>query len=96
VVDEELKADDQRSKARRTLLGFLTRRSYLKRPLVSAVLLPVATYGCELWGMSTSRAAPLGRVVDRGVQAVLGCSGSYCRAVAYEELGLGPRASGEG
>ena len=52
--------------------------------------MPVATFGCELLGMSTARVKPLGDVIDQGVQTVLGCTKSYCRRVAYEELGIVP------
>ena len=62
----------------------------IRLPLLKMVLVPVATYGCELLGMSTARVKPLSNVVDQGVQMVLGCTKSYCRRVAYEELGIEP------
>ncbi|ELQ75974.1 putative transposable element encoded protein [Trachipleistophora hominis] len=54
--------------------------------LVKSVLLPIATYGCELYGMSTARLAPLQRVIDHALKDVLSCGSSYCRKAAYEEL----------
>ena len=100
VVDEALDlrtaVKARRDAAQRTLhrmQTLLRKRAVplaIRLPLLKAVLVPVATFGCELLGMSTARVKPLGDVIDQGVQTVLGCTKSYCRRVAYEELGIVP------
>ncbi|ELQ75186.1 putative transposable element encoded protein, partial [Trachipleistophora hominis] len=68
---------------------FLTRKfvpAPIKMLLVKSVLLSIATYGCELYGMSTVRLAPLQRVIDHALKEVLSFGSSYCRKAAYKEL----------
>lgn len=100
VIDESLSQHtmvrgrrDAARNALQAMQALLLRRAVpvaVKLPLIRSALVPVATYGCELFGMNTARVAPLSAVVDRGMQMVLGCTRSFCRRVAYEELGIEP------
>ncbi|ELQ74836.1 putative RNA-directed DNA polymerase (reverse transcriptase), Non LTR Retrotransposon protein, partial [Trachipleistophora hominis] len=91
-LDLNVVIQDRKEKAIRAYHGmrpFLTRNfvpAPIKMLLVKSVLLPIATYGCELYGMSTSRLAHLQRVIDHALKDILSCSSSYCRNPAYEEL----------
>ncbi|ELQ76367.1 putative transposable element encoded protein [Trachipleistophora hominis] len=58
----------------------------IKMLLVKSVLLLIATYGCELYGMSTARLVPLQRMIDHALKNVLSCGSSYCRKATYEVL----------
>ncbi|KRH92872.1 putative transposable element protein [Pseudoloma neurophilia] len=67
---------------------FLLRKhvpAVIRAQLVRAVLVLIAIYGCELYGMSSARLHPLQRVIDRAIRDVL-YSSKCCRKAAYKEL----------
>jgi hypothetical protein len=54
--------------------------------IVKSCLVPVLTYGCELWGMAESRAVGPQRVLSQALRTVLGTRRST--AMAHATLGL--------
>ncbi len=86
--------EDRKEKARRaffSMAGFLTRKNIpipVKVQVVKSVLIPISTYGAELYGMSAQRVTPLQRVMDKAVRAILGAPSNFCRRAAFSELGL--------
>ena len=61
---------------------------FVKRMVLRSVLLPIALYGSELWGMSTARVEELQRVIDLGMRTVLGAGRGTCLVRLRRELGL--------
>lgn len=83
---------DRKDKARRALFGmqgFLCNRNIiwpLKIKLIKSVLVPVATYASELYGMAASRVKPLQQVVDKGLRMASLTRRNVNLVSLYEEL----------
>ncbi|MEG2480212.1 MAG: reverse transcriptase family protein, partial [Mucinivorans sp.] len=85
---------DRKEKAKKAFFsvkGFLAKRDIpvgIKLRVLKGVLIPICTYGCELYGMSAQRVSPLQKVMDNGVKLILAAPSNYCRKAAFNELGL--------
>lgn len=64
--------------------------------LVKACLIPVLTYGAELWGMNEARVHPCQRILDRAIRSLLGVSGksnATALSVLHREFDISPLAA---
>lgn len=64
--------------------------------LVKTCLIPVLTYGAELWGMNESRVILCQRVLDKALRTLLGVSDKSCvtaLSVLYREFDIPPIAA---
>lgn len=82
------------AKGRKTLEGLrkmLVNRkipAYLKLLLYRVKLLPVLTYGAEIWGMNSAVAKPLQRIADSALRLIVRGSKSTSLGRLREELGV--------
>ena len=60
-----------------------------KKMLIGGIIIPVVSYGSELFGMSEKRCSSLKKIVDRSLGMVLG-SKNFSRNRVYEEFDLKP------
>ncbi|PVU95733.1 hypothetical protein BB561_001622 [Smittium simulii] len=58
----------------------------LRAMLIRSVLLPMATYGGELFGMSMARSTKLQSIIDNACRAVMGCGSSTALSRLRDEL----------
>ena len=72
------------------MLRLLTQRQVpieIRRRAITGALIPVLTYGGELWGMSIVRSGPAQRVLNLALSTLLGTK-RVCAVRAMEELGI--------
>ena len=61
----------------------------IKKMIIQNYLIPVLTYGVEIFGMRESRLIKLKQVLDNSLKMILN-KGNFCRLRAYEELDIKP------
>lgn len=74
-----------------SLRGFLSEPRYpvyLKKLLLKAKLLPILTYGAELWGMNTQLCTGAQRVMDSACRMTMGVGKTTCLHRMRAELGM--------
>ena len=62
----------------------------IRRSIVTAVIAPIALYGCEVWGMSMVRCRPAGNIIDQAIRILTGYGSNFARRRVYEELNILP------
>ena len=80
----------QGRKAYCSMLRLLTQRQVpieIRRRAITGALIPVLTYGGEIWGMSIVRSGPAQRVLNLALSTLLGTK-RVCAVRAMEELGM--------
>ena len=73
-----------------SLAGVLRRRNIpvlLKRTLMNSLLVPVLTYGGEIWGMNTERARPLQKILDAATRLAVCAPANASLGRLHCELG---------
>ncbi|ELQ76088.1 RNA-directed DNA polymerase, Non LTR Retrotransposon, partial [Trachipleistophora hominis] len=91
-LDLKTVINDRKEKAQQALMIIRPLISRIEIPLpirvtlIKSVLIPTATFGSELYGMSSQRTAPIQRVIDKAVRCAMACPANYCRLTAYEEI----------
>ncbi|PVU92304.1 hypothetical protein BB561_003913 [Smittium simulii] len=79
----------QVEKALHSMYYYLSSRKVplvLRAMLISLVLLPMATYGGELFGMSIAQSTKLQKIIDNACRTVMGCGSSIALSRLCEEL----------
>ncbi|PVU89074.1 hypothetical protein BB561_005565 [Smittium simulii] len=80
---------DNTRKALHSMCHYLSSRKVplvLRAMLIRSVLLPMATYGGELFGMSIARSTKLQNIIGNACRAVMGCGSSTALSRLRDEL----------
>lgn len=87
---------DKGKKAYQAMRGFLMKYNipvYFKLMAVRSVLIPILTYGSELWGFSTERTKALQKVVDSACRLIMKGGRNTCLSRLRVQLGVEELAS---